>query len=90
MTKSELLTKLQTYDVPLSLFSLNEGLKPDAFILLESDGIWEGFYFDEKGNEHDRILYPSEEIAYDYLWANLEREMRFYYPERFSGDATGR
>lgn len=73
MTRNELLEKLRTYNVPASLFSLNEALKPHAYILFESDGVWEGCYFDEKGNEHDRIIYPSEEIAYDYRWLNPER-----------------
>lgn len=77
MTKSELLEKLRTYNMPAIFFSLNEALKPHAYILFESDGVWAGFYFDEKGMSMTGLFIPlrrlltitwNAEILYQALW----------------------
>jgi hypothetical protein len=70
--------KLSVNNVPARWYSLDEGLKPDACILIKNYSIWEFFYMDEKGDRHDFKIFKVDEEAYDYLWKKMERQLIFF------------
>lgn len=78
MTLSELKKLLTSYNIPERWYSLNEGLKLDAFILHNNYSKWEYFYLDEKGEKHDFILFLNESDALDYLWKKLKRQSEIF------------
>ena len=49
MRVEELKEKLNELKVPKEWYSINEGLKFDAYILNKVYYYWEYFYFDERG-----------------------------------------
>lgn len=77
MTVEELKQNIISWNVPGSLFSINEGLKPNAYVLFENYGKWEFFYLDEKGQRMDYKVFYHSSDAYDYLWKKLYEEMQY-------------
>jgi hypothetical protein len=45
--------KLLENNISESMYSIDDGLKPDAFILYRNYSKWECFYLDERGNRDD-------------------------------------
>lgn len=72
MKLSELKDKLLTHNVPEHWYSLNEGLKPDACILVKNYSKWEYFYLDEKGDRNGFKIFINEEEAFEYFWKKIE------------------
>lgn len=77
MTIEELMQKIVSWNVPESLYSINEGLKPNAYILYENYGKWDFFYLDEKGDRSGYTTFRQVADAYDYLWNKLYTEMKY-------------
>lgn len=71
----ELKDKLYWGNVPERWYSLNEGLKPDAYILCKNYFKWESFYLDERGERHDYRIFDNEQDAYDYLWKKMKYQL---------------
>lgn len=78
MKKSDLLDMLKKNQVPESWYSLDDGLKMDAFVIIENYSCWEFFYLDEKGDRQDFHLFSREEEAYDYLWSKIDYDLRVF------------
>ena len=64
--------------IPNSWYSINDGVKFNACILVDNKSYWESFYFDEKGESHNLHLFSSEDEALEYLWKQIERMMILY------------
>lgn len=76
MTIEELKTKLEALDVPQTWYSINDSVKPGAYILWEIHGFYDCFYFDERGNECDRHRFMNENDACEYLYNSLYNRFR--------------
>ena len=70
--------KFHVSNAPESWCSLYEGLKPGALILQQYHGIWEVFYYDERGNSGIGEIFHSEEKALDYLWQKIELSLKVF------------
>ncbi len=77
MTPKEFEEKVRTNKVPDELYSLDNGLKPNAFILYKNYAKWEFFYLDERGVRNDFKEFTNGEEALHFLWAMLEKEMKY-------------
>lgn len=77
MTLEKLRENIATWKVPESLYSINDGLKPNAYVLLENYDKWEFFYLDEKGSRINYNLFSEKNIAFEYLWNKLFLEMQY-------------
>lgn len=88
MTLDELKNKLHWGNVPERWYSLDDGLKPGAYILYKNYSKWECFYLDEKGERVDYEIFQDDQSAYDYLWARMEYQLRVFkiQPRNSSGD----
>lgn len=73
-----LLDKLKKHNVPPEWYSLDGWLKPDSSIIFENHGTWECFYLDERGDRSQFAYFPFRELAYDWLWARMEKLLDFY------------
>jgi hypothetical protein len=78
MRLEELKDKLFQNNVPDRWYSINDGLKPGAFILYKNYSIWECFYLDEKGERLDINVFTNDVDAYDYLWKNLKEQLKTF------------
>ena len=71
MLIKDLENEISKLGIRSSIYSLNEGLKPDCIVLYKNYNLWEVFYLDEKGNRLDLKFFYSEEEAcakmYDLL-----------------------
>lgn len=69
MNCKELVKILEKENIPSKRYSINDFLKPDAFILREIESnYWRLFYMDEKGNQNkDLHIFGSESEACEYL-----------------------
>ncbi|WP_445734762.1 hypothetical protein [Mariniflexile sp.] len=65
--------------IPDSWYSINNGVKFNACILIEHSSYWESFYFDEKGESHNLRLFSNEVEALDYLWTEIENMIKLYH-----------
>ncbi len=63
MKKAELILKLQELGIQESAYSINEGLKFDAFNVEEYYGMWYVYYY-ERGNRCEERLFIEESKAY--------------------------
>jgi hypothetical protein len=77
MKKDELLAGLKSLGVSEDAFSLNDGLKSDAFIVEENYGMWYVFYY-EKGERCEERLFIEESKAYQYLFERFVKESHNY------------
>lgn len=82
MDIQELKRKLNDLSIPKDWYSINDGLKPDAYILENVYGKWIFYYFDEKGNRQNEREFDSEESACSYLLDKLMTELK-YPPSKF-------
>ncbi len=76
MTLEKLKENIFNWEVPESLYSINEGLKPNAYIIFENYNKWEFFFLDEKGERMEFTFFRDSEEAYEYLWEKLYKEMQ--------------
>lgn len=76
MKYEALINNLEKNQVPKELFSLNEGLKPNAHILTKIYNYWEYFFLDEKGDRYGLRTFSNDELAFDYLWEELLDEIK--------------
>lgn len=77
MNVQELRRKLCDLSIPAAWYSINEGLKPDAYILEKVYGKWIYYYFDEKGNRQNEREFDSENSACLYLLDKLMTELKY-------------
>ncbi len=77
MNYKTLMDKIAENNIPHSLISINDGLKPNAYILFKNYDIWEYFYLDEKGGRQGFREFRIEEDAFDFLWKKLEIEIAY-------------
>ena len=87
MKYRDLLINIKKNNVPESLFSINQGLKPNAYILLKNYAKWEFFFLDEKGSRIDAQTFYDDDKAFDYLWEKLSFEIK--YPPSTPPDSLG-
>lgn len=71
MKYDELMENIYENNIPSSWFSINQGLKPNAYILFKNYDKWEYFYLDEKGDRLDSRLFSEPEKAFDFFWQKL-------------------
>lgn len=69
----ELKNALQQLDVPPEFYSILEGQKPDAIVLEHYHGIWETYYFSERGEIFEERYHPSEDDACQYVLNRFEK-----------------
>jgi hypothetical protein len=79
MNIEEFKIKIEEFKIPSSWYSINNGVKFNACILLDNKSYWESFYFDEKGETHNLHLFSNEEEALDYLWKEIESMIKLYH-----------
>ena len=77
MTLKEFEEKVRVNKVPDRLYSLDHGLKPDAYILYKNYSKCEFFYLDERGNRNSYKEFTNDEDAYEFLWKKLEDEIKY-------------
>lgn len=75
MKKEELKIKLQELGVNENVYSLNDGLKFDAFNVEENYGMWYVFYY-ERGDRCEERLFLDESDAYKYLYERFIKELQ--------------
>ncbi len=63
MNKKELRKLLEKLDLYDGWVSLDGELVPDKIVLDQINTQWVVFYFDERGNKNDEMLYSSEDEA---------------------------
>ena len=68
--------KLKTNNIPQSLYSLDEGLKPMAYIYYKNYSQIEIFYLNERGGQDGFRTFYSEEEACDYFWSKMEHYLK--------------
>lgn len=78
MTLEEFKAKLKELNIPESGYSFDGSLDPDRIVLYDSYGIWNVFYFDEKGNKDLLGMFGSQEDALDFLYKDALREANIY------------
>ncbi|UGU17929.1 hypothetical protein LS482_08615 [Sinomicrobium kalidii] len=83
MTKCELKSELNKIRVSERSYSLNEGVKTDAYIIEKHNDIWKFYYFDEKGQESDYNLFKSEEDAYSFLLEKFKEQLKLLGKKSF-------
>lgn len=76
MNVTQLINELDRMRVPKSFYSINDGLKTDAYILNYVYGRWEYFYFDEKGNRLDEKNFLNEEEAVEFFLKRIRSERK--------------
>lgn len=76
MNVTQLINELDRMRVPKSFYSINDGLKTDAYILNYVYGRWECFYFDEKGNRLDEKNFLNEEEAVEFFLKRIRSERK--------------
>jgi hypothetical protein len=77
MNLEELKSRIDKNRIPAEWYSLDDGLKTDAFILYKNYSLWEFFYLDERGGRNGKRIFKTDEEAYDYLWHKLETELSY-------------
>ena len=70
--------KLHDTNVPERWYSINDGLKPDACIIIKNYFIWECFYYGERGDKLDYISAGEDESAYQWLWEKMESQLKTF------------
>ncbi|MCT4646088.1 MAG: hypothetical protein N4A74_13965 [Carboxylicivirga sp.] len=82
MNKKDLKNELDLLKVNQDFYSLNGDLIPDTIVLHKNYGLWEVFYFDERGSVNNKKSFESEEDACLYIYNLFEKskeiENRFY------------
>ncbi len=68
MNKKELIEELAKIGIDQRFYSLDGSLEPDRIIMKNYHGIWEVFYFDERGNIHKEEKFISEDAACRYIY----------------------
>ncbi len=76
MNTDQLIRELNILGVNRNNYSINEGLKIDAYILSEADGLWKLSYYDEKGNQTDISWYKTSEEAHLGLLEQFKNETK--------------
>ena len=71
MEYNDLIDKINEYNIPSSWYSINQGLKPNAYILFKNYDKWEYFYLDEKGERLGERVFTDPKKAFDFLWNKL-------------------
>jgi hypothetical protein len=77
MSREELMERLAINNVPKSLYSIDDGLKPDAHHLYKNYSVWEYFYLDERGGRNDHRVFHVSSEAFDFLWERIDIEMKY-------------
>ncbi len=70
--------KIEKYKIPDGWYSINNGVKFNACILIDNKSYWECFHFDERGEYHNWTILNNEEEALDFLWKEMEENMRIF------------
>ena len=78
MSEQEFFQNITKYNVPAQWYSINDGLKPDAYILDKFHDLWEYYYFDEKGQRHDFRIFITDADAYGFLWSQIFDSMKAF------------
>lgn len=77
MNVSCLIKELEKLGIPSNYYSINGSLQPDIYVLNEIYGMWEFFYFDERGGKSNYKKFDNEEDACIYLYKKLVNEMKY-------------
>ena len=74
MDRNELKHKLDDLSVFPGFYSLGGDLLPDRIVLFNNYGVWEVFYFDERGNKENEITFSSENEACEYIHEYFKKQ----------------
>lgn len=72
-----LVEKLNEIGIPGRYYSINGDLIADTYILNQVHDKWEYFYFDERGNKNDCMIFNNKKEACIHLFKVLETEMKY-------------
>jgi hypothetical protein len=72
MTKTELIKKLSELNIPRDMYSFDSEFPSEAYVVLKTINCWE-YYYSERGLKTGRIIFDSEEQAYEHLYAVLNQ-----------------
>ncbi len=75
MTFKEFSNNINEKSIPESWYSIDNGVKFNASILINNKSYWEFFDYDEMGEKHNWKILNNEEEALDFLWKQMERKM---------------
>jgi hypothetical protein len=75
MKLEELLEKIKANNVPERWYAINDGVKPNAFIVFENYKKWECFCIDERGTRNDFTFFFTPDEAYDWLWEKIKFQL---------------
>ncbi|SFW12539.1 hypothetical protein SAMN02910409_0417 [Prevotellaceae bacterium HUN156] len=78
MKREELIKKLSEIGIGANHYSLYGSLEPDRIVLYQNYSKWEVFYFSERGTREDFHVFPSEDLACQYIFNMLRDEMLFW------------
>jgi len=73
MDKKELKIQLDKLNVFSGYYSLEGELLPDRIVLNHNYNKWEVFYFDERGNRDNEMVFTSERDACNYILKHFKR-----------------
>ncbi|MBD1362336.1 hypothetical protein IDJ77_00815 [Mucilaginibacter sp. ZT4R22] len=74
MNRIELKEELDKLSVYPGFYSLYDELLPDRIVLYHNYSKWEVFYFDERGNRNDEVVFPTEGDACNYIYGLFIRK----------------
>jgi hypothetical protein len=78
MNLEELKNNIKIYNIPERWYSIDEGLKPNAYIIFKNYSLWEYFCLDEKGERLDFRVFNRAEDAYEKLWSDLKKQSEVF------------
>lgn len=82
MTLKDLKIELEEIGVLESSYSINDGLKEDAYIIDDIGGIWKCFYY-ERGEELGVSLFKTETEAYQYILNQFKKQLSLMGRKKF-------
>lgn len=78
MNVRQLKKELNLLKIPKRMYSVEDDLKGDAYILRKNYYKWECFYFDEKGIEQERREFQNEDEACVFFLDQIKKEFMYY------------
>lgn len=87
MTYQQLIDSIKQNGIPSDWFSINDGLKPNAYILNRNYIGWDFFFLDERGQRIGYKVFTDEGEAFDFFLQKLILEKK--YPPSIPPSSVG-
>lgn len=65
-------------DIPDRWYSIDDGIKPDSFILRSVHTYWEYYYMDERGGENDYKRFNNENEACNFFFEVMKEQAKYF------------